>query len=79
MRERVEDPLAAYRKVNVEGTRVLLQEAVAAGVRDFVFVSSVKAMGERASVAWTEASEPRPSDAYGVTKLVIGPDCARSF
>jgi len=69
MRERVADPLSAYRKVNVEGTRVLLEEAVAAGVRHFVFVSSVKAMGERAHVPWTEASQPSPSDAYGVTKL----------
>src|SRR5713226_1940634 len=69
MRELVQDPLSAYRKVNVEGTRVLLEEAVAAGVRHFVFVSSVKAMGERAHVPWTEASQPCPSDAYGVTKL----------
>jgi len=29
----------------------------------------VKAMGERAHVPWTEASQPCPSDAYGVTKL----------
>jgi nucleoside-diphosphate-sugar epimerase len=69
MREQVADALSAYREVNVEGTRILLDEAVAAGVSDFVFVSSVKAMGERARVAWTEASQPCPSDAYGVTKL----------
>ncbi len=69
MRERVDDPLAAYRQVNVEGTRVLLEEAVAAGVRHFVLVSSVKAMGESTRVPWTETSQPSPSDAYGVTKL----------
>jgi nucleoside-diphosphate-sugar epimerase len=69
MRERAAEPLSAYREVNVEGTRVLLEEAAAAGVSDFVFVSSVKAMGEHARVAWTEESQPRPSDAYGVTKL----------
>jgi len=69
IRDRVGDGLSAYRQVNVEGTKVLLEEAVAAGVRDFVFVSSVKAMGEHSRIAWTEATQPCPSDAYGVTKL----------
>jgi nucleoside-diphosphate-sugar epimerase len=60
---------AAFHAVNVEGTRALLDAAVAAGVRDFVFVSSVKAVGEQAEVPWTEATPARPADAYGVSKL----------
>lgn len=60
---------APYRAVNVEGTRALLEASVAAGVRDFMFASSVKAVGERNEVPWTETTRPAPVDAYGVTKL----------
>lgn len=60
---------AAFHAVNVEGTRTLLQEAVAAGVRAFVFVSSVKAVGERNEAPWDETTPPAPVDAYGRTKL----------
>jgi len=60
---------AAFMAVNVEGTRTLLDAAVAAGVRDFVFVSSVKAVGESSDVPWTEEIDPHPDDAYGITKL----------
>jgi nucleoside-diphosphate-sugar epimerase len=60
---------APYRAVNVEGTRALLEASVAAGVRDFVFASSVKAVGERNEAPWTETTRPAPADAYGVTKL----------
>jgi UDP-glucose 4-epimerase len=46
-----------------------LDEAARAGVRRFVFVSSVKAMGESSHGAWTEDTEPRPADPYGQSKL----------
>jgi UDP-glucose 4-epimerase len=59
----------AARAVNVEGTRRLMEEAIAAGVRDFVFSSSVKAVGERASSPWNESTPPAPVDPYGRTKL----------
>lgn len=71
MRDAASDPLAEFRAVNVEGTRRLAREAAAAGVRTFVFASSVKAMGEMspASGPWTEATPPAPADPYGVSKL----------
>lgn len=69
MRDSAADPLAEFRRVNVEGTRVLLEEAVAAGARSFVFVSSVKAVGESGTAPWTEATPPRPVDPYGISKL----------
>src|SRR5690606_39113362 len=69
MRDRERDPLAAFRAVNVDGTRILLQESIAAGVDRFVFTSSVKAMGEANEMAWTEETPPRPVDPYGVSKL----------
>lgn len=55
--------------VNVEGTRRLMEVAIAAGVRDFVFASSVKAVGEEGALPWTEETPPRPEDAYGRSKL----------
>jgi nucleoside-diphosphate-sugar epimerase len=59
----------AFREVNVEGTRSLLAAAVAAGVRDFVFVSTVKVMGETSDEPWTEDMPAVPVDPYGATKL----------
>ena len=46
MRENSVDPLAAYREVNVEGTKCLAIAAVNAGVKRFVYISSVKVNGE---------------------------------
>ena len=40
------DPLAAFREVNVDGTGRLAEEAAKAGVKRFVFISSIKVMGE---------------------------------
>ena len=47
MRESVADPLAAFRRVNVAGTECLAQQAAEAGVKRFVYISSVKVNGER--------------------------------
>ncbi len=69
MRDPAPDPLAEFRRVNVEGTRVLLEEAAAAGVRRFLFVSSVKAVGESTPHGcWTDDVVPRPVDPYGLSK-----------
>ena len=46
MRESSVDPLAAYREVNVEGTKCLAIAAANAGVKRFVYISSVKVNGE---------------------------------
>jgi UDP-glucose 4-epimerase len=64
------DPLAAYRQVNVEGTMRLAQAAHRVGARRFVFISSVKAVGERSyGRPISERDQPVPPDAYGVSKL----------
>lgn len=63
------DGLEAYRKVNVEGTRSLAIQAARAGVRRFVFVSSVKVNGEATpGRAFSDSDPPRPEDPYGVSK-----------
>lgn len=66
---RRKDDEAAFRATNVDGTRLLLEAATAAGVRDFVFASTVKAIGESSTEEWTELTPPAPADAYGRTKL----------
>jgi len=68
-RARAQHDEAAYREVNVDGTVALLDAGVAAGIRDFVFVSTVKAVGEVSREPWTERTPPAPVDPYGRTKL----------
>ncbi len=46
MQETEAHPLTAFRVVNVEGTLNLARQAVAAGVKRFVFISSAKVNGE---------------------------------
>jgi len=66
--ERAEDD-ADYRLLNVDGTRRLLEAAERAGVERFVFFSSVKAAGEESRERVDESVEPRPTTAYGRSKL----------
>jgi nucleoside-diphosphate-sugar epimerase len=58
-----------YREVNVEGTIRLASQAEAAGVRRFVFVSSIGVSGCRSPIALTEDMPPSPHDAYSTSKL----------
>src|SRR5512138_994470 len=51
LRETEADPLAAFRRVNVEATRHLARQALAAGVGRFVFLSSVGALVAEAGPA----------------------------
>ncbi len=62
------DPITEYRKVNVEGTKCLAIAAAKAGVKRFVFISSVKVNGEGRAAAYTEDDEEAPEDSYGVSK-----------
>lgn len=70
MRETQVEPLAAFRAANVQGTLNLAQQAAAAKVRRFVFMSSVKVNGERTQdgQTFTEDYTPDPQDAYGISK-----------
>ena len=71
MQDDVTNPLEAYRLVNVEGTLSLARQAAAAGVRRFVFVSSIKVNGEATlpGQPFTADDVPYPLDPYGVSKL----------
>jgi len=70
MRERSGDPLAAFRRVNVEGTLNLARQAAAAGVRRFIYLSSIKVNGESTPLdrPFTADQAANPLDAYGLSK-----------
>jgi UDP-glucose 4-epimerase len=61
---------ALYDRVNHRATAELAAAAQRAAVKRFVLVSSVRAQcGPTADHVLTEADEPRPTDAYGRSKL----------
>lgn len=70
MNDKSSDPLAEFRRVNVEGTAALARQAAVAGVRRFVFLSSVKVNGEctEAGQPFNANDVPAPEDPYGVSK-----------
>jgi len=65
------DPLAAYRRTNVDGTIRLARHAAAAGVRRFIFISSVKVNGESTPKGrpFRADDAPAPQDPYGISKM----------
>jgi nucleoside-diphosphate-sugar epimerase len=65
------DALAKFRRVNVGGSLALARAAAAAGVRRFVFISSVKVHGEATAPgrSFREDDPPAPMDAYGISKM----------
>ena len=54
MDDLADDPLAEFRKVNTAGTLNLARQAAAAGVKRFIFISSVKVNGEGTGEGRTE-------------------------
>lgn len=71
MADTAENPLDEFRRVNVQGTLNLARQAAAAGVRRFVFISSVKVNGEatRPGHPFTADDAPAPLDPYGISKM----------
>lgn len=68
MRDRAEDPLALYRATNTEATLNLARQAAQAGVKRFVFVSTIKVNGEGRDEPYRETDAPAPKDAYAISK-----------
>lgn len=62
------NPLEAFRQVNVGGTERLARMAAKAGVKRFIFISSVKVNGEGSIRPYKETDMPAPEDAYGTSK-----------
>lgn len=70
MNESEDDAVSLYQEVNVAGTLNLARQAVDAGVKRFVFLSSIKVNGE--STLPNDSFKPeivaRPNDPYGASK-----------
>ncbi len=63
------DPIVVYRNVNVEGSVQLAKQAVLAGVKRFVFLSSIGVNGKISKFPFTEVDAPNPHDAYSISKF----------
>lgn len=69
VRETADDPLAEYRKVNTQATLDLAQASAQAGVKRFVFLSSVKVNGNFSQPGLPyRADQAAPQDPYGISK-----------
>lgn len=71
MKDAIGDQLLEYRRVNVQGTLALAEQAVKAGVRRFIYISSIKVNGEHteSNIPFRAEDIPAPKDAYGISKL----------
>jgi len=80
MRDEASDPLAAFRRVNTQGTEALARAAARCGVRRFIFLSSIKVNGEETAPPlpsplprgerghFSEIDTPDPQDPYAISK-----------
>ena len=64
------NPLTEYRKVNVDGTVRLANQASDAGVKRFIFLSSIKVNGEitKEGIPFSAFDAPAPVDDYAMSK-----------
>ena len=71
MQDNSADPLSEFRKMNVNATLSLAKQAVSAGVKRFIFISSIKVNGESTDnrQAFRETDKPAPEDTYGQSKF----------
>jgi nucleoside-diphosphate-sugar epimerase len=68
MRDEANDPLTEFRVVNTEGTLNLARQAAQAGVKRFIFISTIKVNGEGCEAPYRETDVPAPEDAYAISK-----------
>lgn len=71
MNDQNPDKASAYREANVVGTVALANVAAHAGVKRFIYLSSIKVNGEQtlAGLPFTAFDTPHPQDPYGASKL----------
>ncbi len=64
------DPLEDFREVNTHGTLNLAQQAAKAGVKRFIFISSIKVNGESTELGFPfkQGDNFIPTDPYGLSK-----------
>lgn len=70
MSETEREALSLYREVNTAGSLNLARQAIAAGVKRFIFLSSIKVNGESTSDGspFSAFDNRLPEDSYGISK-----------
>ena len=70
LREKPSEALALHREVNTQGTLRLVQQAIEAGVKRFVFVSTIGVNGTttKPGQMFREEGVPAPETAYAISK-----------
>jgi nucleoside-diphosphate-sugar epimerase len=68
MHDTAMDPLQEFRRVNLHGTERLARQAALSGVKRFVFISTVKVLGEETASSYREDTPLDPHDPYGISK-----------
>lgn len=70
MKDESVDPLTEYRRVNVDGTLNLARQAAQAGVKRFIYISSIKVNGEETvgGKRFCADDQHAPEDPYGLSK-----------
>jgi UDP-glucose 4-epimerase len=68
MNDKANDPLAEFREVNTEGALNLARQAAQAGLKRFIFISTIKVNGEGRDTPYRETDAPAPEDAYAISK-----------
>jgi nucleoside-diphosphate-sugar epimerase len=69
LHETISNPEAAFIKVNTKGTINLVKQSLKAGVKHFIFVSSIHAMAAESDDILNENSPCHPDSPYGGSKL----------
>lgn len=68
MKEEADDPLSKYRLVNVDGTLNLARQAAVAGVKRFIFISSIGVNGNVSTRPFTASDQPNAVEPYALSK-----------
>ncbi|HEC53450.1 hypothetical protein LCGC14_0323980 [marine sediment metagenome] len=68
LKDEVVDPLAEYRRVNVEGALGLARQAVTARVKRFIFISSIGVNGNVNTRPFSADDQPGPAEPYAQSK-----------
>lgn len=69
MKETATEPLEEFRKVNLYGTKRLARQAAKAGVKRFVFMSTIGVNGDNSGdKPYTDGDVPYPHNPYSVSK-----------
>lgn len=83
MQDQASDPLTEFRRVNVEGTLKLARQAAEAGVRRFVYLSSIKVNGESTGTRPSGRDEGRGTsdeeEKYSAEQQVLSAENPMSF